>query len=294
MSPRAAAVRRGLPPASAVVSAPADKRFRRPDVRPGRRRRLGRLVTRVAVLTAIGAGGLVLVALAGRAVATSSLLAVRDVRVRGTVRLSESEVLTRLDGLRGQNILSVDLEAYRRRALDSPWVASATFFRTLPSTVELHIVERVPLALARISQRLFLVDRDGVIIDEFGPDYRAFDLPIADGLVPDEARAAAVVDAGRVGVLARFLDEIRPHAAIRRRLAQVDLATPRNLRVLFDHDPVWLQVGDRAFASRLFRYAEIAGSLRGRYPDMESVDLRFDERVFVVTAGAPRAVVAGR
>ena len=41
-----AASRRGLPPAASGVAAPADRRFRRPDVRPGTRKRLGQLARR--------------------------------------------------------------------------------------------------------------------------------------------------------------------------------------------------------------------------------------------------------
>ena len=48
MSPRAGVIRRGLPPATAGVPAPADKRFRRSDPRSAGRRRLGQIAWKLA------------------------------------------------------------------------------------------------------------------------------------------------------------------------------------------------------------------------------------------------------
>ena len=52
---------RGLPVMTAGVAAPADRRFRRPDVRPARRRKLGQLAWRAAAASAIVAGVALLV-----------------------------------------------------------------------------------------------------------------------------------------------------------------------------------------------------------------------------------------
>ena len=78
-------------------------------------------------------------------------------------------------------LFKADLGAYRARLLDSPWVADAAFRRVLPSTIELSLTERAPMAIGRLGDQLFLVDAGGVIIDEYGPQYAQYDLPIEIG-----------------------------------------------------------------------------------------------------------------
>src|ERR1043166_4878809 len=109
------------------------------------------------------------------AVVGAHWLAINRVTVGGNARLSTGEVAALIDNMRGKNILLVDLETYRNQLLDSPWVATATLRRVLPSTVEVRITERAPWALARLGQQIYLVDGTGLIIDEFGPQYRDMD-----------------------------------------------------------------------------------------------------------------------
>ena len=70
-------------------------------------------------------------------------------------------MLATLDGLRGENIVRADLDEWRERLLTSPWVRDATFRRSLPSTVEVAVVEREPIGIGRLKGRLFLVDERG-------------------------------------------------------------------------------------------------------------------------------------
>ena len=74
--------------------------------------------------------------------------------------LSSGEVLSLVAGLQGRSILALDLEEWRRRLLDSPWVADASLRRTLPSTVDVMILERTPLGIGRNA----VLDR--VIVDK--------------------------------------------------------------------------------------------------------------------------------
>src|SRR5687767_1185422 len=84
----------------------------------------------------------------------------------------------RLDGLRGSSMVTVGLEPWRQKLLAAPWVADVAMRRIFPGTVAVVITEREPLGIGRIRNSLFLIDREGSIIDEFGPKYADFDLPI--------------------------------------------------------------------------------------------------------------------
>src|SRR5215207_10388605 len=101
----------------------------------------------------------------------ASALQVRRIAVHGNVRISSGEVQALVDGLRGSSILTADLESYKRRLLESPWVADVALRRVLPSTVEVFVSERRPMGLCRLGSTLYLIDAGGTLIDEFGPQY---------------------------------------------------------------------------------------------------------------------------
>lgn len=275
-----------------AVKAPDDKHFRRSRVRPAVRRRRDVLahawrVVRVALVAGLVVSGLVA---AGRALVRSSYFTVQRLTVRGNDRLSPAEVADLLHGLRGQNILRADLAAWQDRLTTSPWVRSAELHRMLPSTVEVEIVERVPLAIGRAGDRLHLVDDRGEIIDDYGPEYAALDLPIVDGLVAgerDRRRARAALVGRLVGALSA-----RPE--LLQMVSQIDVADPRDAVAILENDPARVHLGDREFVARLESYLELRPALRARVPVIDYVDLRFEARVFVRPAadtGAP-AVVA--
>jgi cell division septal protein FtsQ len=284
------ASRRGLPPAAAGVAAPADRRFRRPDVRPGTRRKIGLLAWRLARIGL--AIGITIVAgiWAARTLLASSLLTVKHIAIAGNQRLTVPEIEALLDGLRSERILNVDFEAYRKRVLDSPWVADVAIRRRLPSTVELRIVERVPMAIARLGPQLYLVDREGVIMDEFGPQYRDFDLPIVDGLVA-ASRGGPVTDADRVLLTGKFVAAIDSRPDLRKRISQVDVSNARDLVAILDSSPAALHLGDARFVERLTTYFEISQTLTDQFAELDYVDLRFDDRVFVRPRGRLPAAV---
>ncbi len=159
----------------------------------------------------------------------------------------------------------------------------STLSRVLPSTIDVRVVERTPMAIARLGQQLYLVDDTGVIIDEYGAAYREFDLPIVDGLVSPgrQRRRSSTPSASQL--TGAFLDGARRAARIcasgcRRSTSP----TPHDVVVMFDDDPVWLHLGDdavRRAAAAVPRAG--ADACRSGSRTIDYVDLRFDERVFV-------------
>lgn len=281
MSPRAIAVRRGLPPAAAGIPVPADRRFRRADLKLTRRRRLGQIAWRAGRVIAIVGLAFAALSWVTSVVLGSGALQVNHVVVRGNSRLSVGEVETLLDGIRHENIFRVDFEHYRRRLMDSPWVERVALWRVLPSTVEVRVVERSPMVIARVASQLYLVDHQGVIIDEFGPQYHEFDLPIVDGLISPSAGRGSLVAPERIRLVEALVRALDAHPDLRRRLSQVDVTNPRNAVVLLDGDPAFLHVGDTRFVERLQAYLDLAPTLGEQLADIDYVDLRFDERIYV-------------
>ena len=281
------------------VTAPADRRFLRAQVKPGRRHAPWRTWFRLGLALGLAAALTGAAAWSVASVLRASALRVSRIEVTGTKHLSKGDVLALVDGLRGQNILRVRLDDYRRRVLASPWVADAKVSRSLPATVVVEIVERRPMVIGRVGEGLFLVDDRGDEIDEYGPRYADFDLPIVDGLA---RRATQGADANqrRVQLVSRLMSEVRARPDLARRISQVDVSDPRDAVVIVDQDTARVRLGDERFLERLQSYLDLAPALHEQVQAIDYVDLRFGERVYVgsqagadpVRAGAPVARAA--
>ena len=277
-----------------MVTAPADRRFLRAQIRPGRRHSPWR--ARLRVLKT-GAGILIAAVAvwhAARFVHRSEGLQVTHIVVSGNQRLSNGEILALVDGLRGRHLLAVNLAEWRQRVLACPWVADATLRRSLPSTIEVQIAERYPMAIGRIGEELYLVDGHGAVIDDYGPRYADLDLPILDGLgaIPG---ADPETDERRATLASRLLSAVQAKPDVAKRISQLDVSDPHNAVVIVDRDTARIRVGEDHFLERLESYLGLAPTLRQSVPEIDYVDLRFGERVYVgPQAPAPSAPVAKR
>ena len=157
--------------------------------------------------------------------------------------------------------------------------------RSLPSTVEIGVIERRPIVIARLGSELFLVDEDAVVIDTYGPRYAGLDLPVVDGLGAGPAKAGAALNRERMALAARLLEAVGSRPDLARRISQVDVSDPRDAVVTLERDPVLVRLGEEQFVERLQSYLELAPSLLEQVPEIESVDLRFGEHVYVGAAG---------
>ena len=276
-----------LPAASGIgmtVTAPADRRFLRARVEPGRRQGAWH-----APAACRARGG-------GRR-RSSSLRRTRwcgSSRTSGMFRVDPRRACvgtTRLSAGRGAR--ACRRAQGREPALDepptsgaggcseSPWVAGRdAAARLLPRTIEVPIVERRPIGIGRVGGALYLVDERGPVIDEFGPRYADFDLPIIDGLAgtaaggtreaDTAARGAGRAPAGRAAIASRIW-----RGACRRSTCRIR-ATPWSCSTT---DRRCSGSATSSSSSGCGSTIEIAPALRERVPDMDYVDLRFGERV---------------
>ena len=272
-----------------AVAAPADRRFRRAHVKPTRRRKIGArqlwLAAKVTAVLAVAVYG----GWRGTALVLGApMLQVSRISVRGNERLSVGEVLALVDGLRGRNILTVALDEWRARLMASPWVEDAALRRMLPGRIEIQIHERRPMGIGRINGALYLVDANGIVIDEFGPNYAEFDLPIIDGLTSRMPQRTSAIDETRARLAARLLEALQSRPDLGHKVSQIDVTDAHDAVVLLDKDTAMVRLGEDDFAQRLQTYLELAPALRERVDGIDYVDMRFDERLYVRPANSGR------
>ena len=282
-----------------AVPVPKDKRFRRAHASPARRRRLfdlsSRQVAYAAVFIAVVAyGGYRGVDL----VLTNEALAITHFTLSGHTALSGDDVRSRLEGLPGLNTMTVNLEEWRLKVLESPWVEAVTIRRVLPGTVDVSIVERRPMGVGRIGSALYLIDERGVVIDEYGPQHGEFDLPLIDGLAVGGSNSASspAVDEDRAALAGRLMATLQGRPDLAERVSQIDVSNPRDAVVILKGDTAMIRVGTDQFVERLQAYLDVAPTLRGQVPNIDYVDVRFDGKVYVgaqPSRGGGRKIAGG-
>jgi cell division protein FtsQ len=126
---------------------------------------------------------------------------IRRVEIAGVQYLAPAKVIASL-GLGANATVFDDLTAAGRRLRALPGVVSATVRRRFPGTVEIALVEAVPVALAPRSGGLAVLDSSGNVLP-FDPAASAPDLQVAASADPRVARVLATVRAHEPALFAR-------------------------------------------------------------------------------------------
>jgi hypothetical protein len=125
-------MRRGLPPAAGGIPAPADKRFRRSDARPTRKKSWRTVARRFAVLAAAALLAGVTLVWGANTFMDAGRFRINSISVHGTTYLAADEVRALVKGIEGQSIFRVKLDEFQLRVADNPWVSAATLRRRVP------------------------------------------------------------------------------------------------------------------------------------------------------------------
>ncbi|GLW97308.1 hypothetical protein Misp02_13950 [Microtetraspora sp. NBRC 16547] len=122
----------------------------------------------------------------------SSVLGVRDVRISGSVRVPADEVRRASEVTPGTPLARVDLEEVRRRVAALTQVESVRVERGWPGTLQVAVVERTPVAVAKVNGRAVTVDRYGVFLGDAAVTVR---LPLlrVQRPAPDDAATRAAL-----------------------------------------------------------------------------------------------------
>lgn len=147
----------GERPAGASVAVDPRMRSRRIEVRRDAGRRRLKRATLVLAVLAVAVG----VVVATR----TPLLDVDRVTVSGAER-TEVDAVVEASGVElGEPLVSVSADAVARRVERLPWVATARVERSWPSTVKVHVSERVPVATVQVTDdHAALVDAEGQVL----------------------------------------------------------------------------------------------------------------------------------
>ena len=155
-------------------------------------RRDGATDTRAKRGTIVAACVLALLGI-GFLITRSPVFSARHVEVTGASHLSRADVLRLARVGHGTNVFWLHTGPIERRLERDPWIASATVSRSLPSTISIGVVERVPVGeVQRAAGGYAIVAADGTVL---GRTRAPGTYPT---LLVDPSSRAALVSAARV------------------------------------------------------------------------------------------------
>lgn len=225
-------------------------------------------------LSILCAGGIFVLALA---LLTSPRFKVEQVVVRRE-SASAQEAMTRatqLSQVVGHNIFLVNTNRVAAELAAIPSVRRARVVPRLPNTVEIEIVERVPIAIWKTPAATFLVDDQGYVLAEAGEESPEKLLGVKD-TTAQEVRLGDRVDQHTL-LAARELVKAFPAAGVQ--VKEVELS-PQGLVLITDQD--WrVVIGDtERLNKKLANLKAIVDLARTQSLRLGMIDLRPQDRPF--------------
>jgi cell division protein FtsQ len=197
-------------------------------------------------------------------------LEVRRISVSGLHRVTENEVLASIGYAPGTNVLHVNLEETREAVEELLWVRHATIQRVWPNEIAISLVERQPIALARINSEIFQVDIEGVVLS---PDVLTeIDAPILDGLHVGDPEGNEV----KINIYKDIVEAIGESE-----LSEVHVAESGEVSVVPTENPILIDLGLTSHRDRWEKYLGLSVRIHENYPDAFRVDLRFRDQVII-------------
>lgn len=274
---------RDLPPRRPFREWDESQHYRR-SARPLPRRKRRPLLWLSLGLGALFAFGLLLLAgrEAHRWLSAQPALEVQAVEVRGVADIPAGEMAQLLHGIKGRNLLALDLRAARDRLLSHPWIEEATIRREWTGRVQGAIRERTPAAYLLLPEGIYLVDTAGVLMERVQEaDRSEFRLARIVGVEAKGSRLGEPIRSPR-------LEAALELAAV---LRQMGLAEGSEIRahdsrqLAYRRDGVEVRLGRGDYAEQFHRLAEIEETLKARGLRAASIDLRFRDQVVVKPKG---------
>lgn len=214
-----------------------------------------------------------------------------SIQTMGNSELTRANLLSVFGGDVGHNLFTVPM-AKRRAALEQiPWVERATVMRILPNQLRVSVVERTPIAFVDVHGRIELADVNGVLLEmspqELAAKHYAF--LVVSGINPADPLPQRSL---RMHLYQKFLSDLDSTGEhISAQLSEVDLSDPEDVKATVPSGgaDLLLYFGHEDFLARWRNYQAHIAQWRAQYPNLASVDLRYQREVVLKMAGTPAA-----
>ena len=205
---------------------------------------------------------------------------VRHILIDGGSQATDPQIRDAAHITDADRVWSVNREEVRQRVMALPFVKECTVSPSVPSSIIIRVVERVPVAAVMVNNHVYEIDRDGVVLREVPPlappnGPLVTNLPNLGALAPGQTlrnpaleKALQLWDAFSAGMLARDLT-----------LSEISAEAESMLYMYFNELPFETRWGRSDFGTQVRRFEMLWREKGGKIPCIEYLDMRFDNDI---------------
>jgi cell division protein FtsQ len=240
--------------------------MQRRNIRLLQRRKKRRRVKAIAVITLSFIITVVMIY-----VLITNYIFVRNIVFAGNYHIKDDELLPLINIKKGDRLLGVSKEEIYRRLKMSPWVEDAVIRKDLSGQIFINIIEAVPLAILSLSDKKYLIDKKGKILEPIKNGSELFLSVIKD--IDPAISGEAYREAIRLANLLHGRD-IFPQGSI-------EILGNRIEDLSLKVDKLLIKIGNGDYDKKLERLKVVKKEIESRNIQVEYIDLRFSDRVIV-------------
>ncbi len=207
----------------------------------------------------------------------SSTFRVKRVLFEGMHVLPEQDILLAAGITTDDNIIFLDTESVEKRVEDLPYVKRCEVKRMYPDEVLVRIVERKAVATVMVTNHLYEIDRENVVLRELSP------FALQTGPMITNLPDVTLQDPGKQiesPALARALELWENFKALpfakEITLSEISAVHENDIRMYFNELPYEIRWGRSDFATQAARFEVLWNEMGGNLPCQNYLDLRFD------------------
>ncbi len=206
-------------------------------------------------------------------------LQVKRVLFQGNKVLTDQQILEAAQITESDTIFSVKREVVRQRVLELPYVRECTV-SIASSAIIIQVVERVPVAALMVNNRLYEVDRGGMVLRLVPPLAQpngpmVTNLPDLSAVTPGQRvdnptleQAFLLWDAFSADLVSKELT-----------LSEISAQSENTLYMFFEELPFDTRWGRSDFPTQVHRFNLLWREKGGKLPCTEFIDMRFNNNI---------------
>ncbi len=195
---------------------------------------------------------------------------IKEIIVSGNYHLDRDDIIGSINIKNGDPLLNVQFKDVDDKLGKNPWIKDVSLKKQLPGTLLIDIEEAVPKALLRIKRKLYLIDREGGILERIKGDSMLF-LPVIKDIRPKNEKG--------ISEALKLVDVLMKRDIFAdRESVEIGLET-YGLTMKIDGE--FIKVGYGKYSEKYDMWIELEPEIRKKSVPIKYVDLRFKDSVIV-------------
>ena len=195
---------------------------------------------------------------------------IKEIIVSGNYHLDRDDIVKSINIRKGDQLLNVQFKDIDETLRQNPWIKNVSLKKQLPGTLLIDIKEAVPKALLRIKKKLYLIGRDGGILERINGDSMLF-LPVINEISQKNRKG--------ISEALKLVDVLmKRNVFADRESVEIGLAS-YGLNMSIDGELI--KVGYGKYSEKYDRWIELEPEIRKKNVPIKYVDIRFKDAVIV-------------